>query len=52
MNMKTVLMLTAVAALTGAATGCYWWTKPASSPAVESCEGLSGTLKADCEATP
>ncbi len=50
MNMKTIVMVTAIAALAGAATGCYWWNKPAANSSTESCAGLEGTLKSDCEA--
>lgn len=52
MDLKTALMILALAATTGAATACFgvFSRKPDSGPKLEeSCEGLEGRAKSDCE---
>jgi len=47
---KTIVMVVGLAAFTGASVACFGLFSSDDRPARESCEGLSGQAKADCEA--
>jgi hypothetical protein len=48
--LKTVVMLIGLAAFTGASVACFGlFSGGQDKPAQQSCEGLSGAAKADCE---
>lgn len=53
-SFQTIVMIIALACVTSAATGCFWLSrskkKNSQPPEQESCEGLDGKLKEECEA--
>jgi len=50
-SLKTAVMILGLASLTAAATGCFWlFSGKKGPPPQESCEGLEGKLKEECEA--
>lgn len=52
-SLKTAVMILGLASVTAAATGCFWLfaeKKKEAPPGQESCEGLEGKLKEECEA--
>ena len=53
MDLKTIVMIVGLAAATGAVTACFSLSSKetkSSPPLEESCEGLEGRPKLDCEA--
>ena len=47
--MKTIVMVIGLAVFTGASVACFGLFSSRDRPAEESCEGLSGQAKTDCE---
>lgn len=47
---KTIVMVAGLAAFTGASAACFGLFSSNDRPARESCEGLSGHAKTECEA--
>jgi hypothetical protein len=49
MVIKTIVMVVGLALFTGASVACFGLFSSSDRPDRESCEGLSGQAKADCE---
>jgi hypothetical protein len=47
--LKTIVMVVGLAAFTGASVACFGLFSSNDRPARESCEGLSGQARTDCE---
>ena len=47
--MKTIVMVIGLAVFTGASVACFGLFSNRDRPAEESCQGLSGQAKTDCE---